>query len=328
MTRVDRFVSVVAPLRNDAEIIPPFVTEVVDVLREHFTNYELLLVDDGSRDRTPEVVAQVLQVNECVRLIRLSRTFGEEIAIAAGLDSVIGDFAVVILPNYDPPALIPELVRRARESGAGVVYGIPRSRPDETVFARFGGALWGWVARRLLTPEAAEPASHFRVLTRQAVTAIVRNRRRSRHLHVLSTDVGFTSVGFAYDPIVRNPRRPRRSLWNRARRGVAVLVANSLMPLRLATMAGVAGAVVNLGYSVWWATRDSASRGGAMSIPLALMFVLLFFVLAVVGQYIVHVFVESHDRPLYHVLGERSSAVDLADRNRRNIAVSSVDDHA
>ena len=89
------FVSVVAPVCNDAKIIGPFIADVIKVLRENYANYELVLVDDGSDDDTVGKITVLLNEYNCIRLIRLSRKFGEEIAIAAGLDSVIGDYAVI-----------------------------------------------------------------------------------------------------------------------------------------------------------------------------------------------------------------------------------------
>src|SRR5207302_1805927 len=100
-----------------------FISEVIPVLRESYTNYELVLVDDGSRDDTVARVTARLSEVECVRLIRLSRHFGQDVAISAGLDSVIGDFVVVMLPRSDPPGVMPEIVERVRR-GAGIVFGV------------------------------------------------------------------------------------------------------------------------------------------------------------------------------------------------------------
>src|SRR5262249_14294661 len=158
----DTFVSVVAPLRNDAGLLEAFVAELMEVLRSRYANYEVVLVDDASSDTTPAIVRRILDRYECVRYLRLSRHFGEEVAIAAGLAAVIGDFVVVMLPNTDPPSLIPVFIDRARESG-GVVFGIRTTRAGESMAVRAGAAIWYWSVRRILGLDLPKDASQFRV---------------------------------------------------------------------------------------------------------------------------------------------------------------------
>lgn len=137
MARSDCFVSLIAPLQDDAALVRPFVEEVGQLLEDHYTHYEIVLVDDGSRDETVQRVNELLGEQRHVRLIRLTRSFGQEIAISAGLDTVIGDFVVVMLPGVDPPALVPELVERCR-GGADIVYGVRRTRVGEPWSSRLG----------------------------------------------------------------------------------------------------------------------------------------------------------------------------------------------
>ncbi len=106
-----------AIVRNDPDV-PSFVTAVLGVLADHYTDYELVLVDDGSIDETPRWSSGMLGHQECMRLVRLSREFGNDVAITAGLDSAIGDFAVVMLAACDPPETIPAMVAMA-ETGSG-----------------------------------------------------------------------------------------------------------------------------------------------------------------------------------------------------------------
>src|SRR5437763_16192656 len=110
MPSSDYFVSVVAPLYDDAPLVGEFVRDVIEVLAANYANYELVLIDDGSRDGTAAAVLPCLTRYKCLRLIRLTRHFGTEVALAAGLDAVIGDFVVLMDPATDPPGLIPELI--------------------------------------------------------------------------------------------------------------------------------------------------------------------------------------------------------------------------
>ena len=331
MPVLDIFVSVIAPLRDDAAIVSEYVADVIEVLRRNFANYELILVDDGSKDGTAEAVEAALGRYECIRLLRLSRAFGEEIAITAGLDSAIGDYAVIMLPKSDPPALIPEFVRLAR-LGSGVVFGVRRTRRGESVFMRMGAAIWHWYSRRFLNLSLPRNSSQYRLLTRQAVNAVVRIRDKYRYLGVLSTDVGFPATAIEYDPIARNPRHSPRSFWERVAIAIDIVVANSPHPLRVATAIGLVASTLSFLFALTRLAIESG-RGGPIGswvvfTVVTFLFTVMFGVLSLLGEYLTHLLRESQDRPLYYVLGERNSAVDLADPERRNIVMSSVGDRA
>ena len=321
--RSDVFVSVVAPLRNDAAIVRPFVREVMEVLRRSYANYELVLVDDGSHDDTISAVQEMLAEHECVRLVQLSREFGEEMAIAAGLDTVIGDFVVVMMPNQDPPGLIPEMVQRSRE-GTGIVFGIRRTRLGESLLVRLLAKAFYWYNRRLLHLNLPEDSSQFRVLSRQAVNAVVQIRDRHRYLRLLSANVGYATAGIVYDPIMRNPRRPGRPLMERINVAIDMIVANSTHPLRFVTGLGMIGAALNVLYTLYiiaiYVFKDDVAEGWTtLSLQSAGMFFLVFLVLTVLSEYVGHILAEMSQRPLYYVQGEHNSPVLIADQNRRNI---------
>src|SRR4051794_37165357 len=109
----DTLISVVAPIQNDGPVLRAFVAEISEVLNAHYTNYEVVLVDDCSTDGTVTAVETLMQQYPCLRLIRLSRRFGTDVAVTAGLDATIGDYVVVMRPQSDPPGEIPAMVRAA-----------------------------------------------------------------------------------------------------------------------------------------------------------------------------------------------------------------------
>lgn len=327
-SRSDTFVSVVSPLRNDAAIVHEFVREVTAMLRANYTNYELVLVDDGSEDATVAQLSLILEQYECVRMLALSRSFGEEAAIAAGLDSAIGDFVVVMLPNTDPPGLVPVLVATAR-SGHDVVFGVRQRFRREPLLTRLLGRIFYWYGRRVMKLPLRENASHFRVMSRRTVNAIIQVRDRARHLRLLSLDVGFAHAAVAYDEIERNPKRPRRSLFSRIAVTVDMLVANSVHPLRVVTFLGVAGASLNILYAgyvvvIYLAKPKVAEGWTTLSLQSAGMFFLCFLVLTVLSEYVGHILAEVSSRPLYYVREEHTSPVAIADRERRNVVAESL----
>src|SRR6185295_348610 len=140
---VESLISIVAPLENDtAAAVEAFVDETVAVLRGLVTHYEIVLVDDGAPEATVSSVRTLLGRYDFVRFLRLSRHFGEETAIAAGLDAAIGDYVVVMLPNMDPPSLIPRFFERVRSNAADLVYGVRLHRKNEPVWYKFGASVF------------------------------------------------------------------------------------------------------------------------------------------------------------------------------------------
>lgn len=324
-SRSDTFVSVISPLRNDAAIVQDFVREVTGMLRANYTNYELVLVDDGSEDATLAQLHVLLAQYECIRVLALSRSFGEEAAIAAGLDTAIGDFVVVMLPNTDPPGLVPTLVATAR-AGHDVVFGVRQRVRREPLLTRFLARVFYWYGRRVMKLPLRANASHFRVMSRRAVNAIIQVRDRARYLRLLSLDVGFAQAAVSYDEIDRNPNRPQRSLLARVALSLDMIVANSVHPLRFVTFLGVAGASLNVLYAgyvviIYVAKPDVAEGWTTLSLQSAGMFFLCFLVLTVLSEYVGHILVEVSSRPLYYVREEHNSPVAIADRERRNVVV-------
>src|SRR5206468_11321636 len=147
----EALISIVAPLEGDdnAAAVEAFVEETVAVLRELVTHHEIILVDDGAPDETVACVRALLSRYDFLRFLRLSRHFGEESAITAGLDIAIGDYVIVMLPNMDPPALIPEFLERARGE-ADVVYGVRMHRKSEPFWYRGGARVFYWYINKVV----------------------------------------------------------------------------------------------------------------------------------------------------------------------------------
>ncbi len=332
MPVTDVFISVIAPLSNDADLVEAFTDEVMGVLRANYANYELVLVDDGSRDATAAAVDCLLVRHECVRLLRLSRQFGTEAAISAGLDSVIGDFVAVLEPERDPAALIPEFVRRAR-AGSGVVYGVCHDRQGQGLLTRVGTAIFYRLAPALLGLELTPDTTLFRVLSRQAVNAITGIKDRYRFFRLLSASVGFRSEAIEYQPQLRRTSRRQKSFGEAFDLALGLAFTNTMRPLRLAgglALLAALGNVLYLAYSVaiYLFKPDVAAGWTSQSMHSAAMFAVLFLILAICTEYLGHILEESRERPLYHLLDEKQSTVMIADDSRRNVVSDSAADAA
>ena len=331
MVASDCFVSVVAPLYNDSAIVESFILDIVKTLRNNYAHYEVVLIDDGSNDDTVDKVNGMLSKYECIRLIRLSRTFGQEIAISAGIDSVIGDFAVIMLPDSDPPELVPHIVEQSRD-GSGIVFGIRKHRAKEPLLLKGGASLFYWFSHRILKLNIPKNTTHFRVLSRKSINALIQMKDRLRYLQTLSAYVGYSNQSFVYEPLERRARPRKKSIWEALNLAINIIVTNSTFPLRLVSWLGLAVSALNLlyiGYVVLnFFFNDHLAEGWVTrSLQNSVMHFFLFLILAVLSEYIGRLLNESKDRPLYYVLDELNSSVMIADEDRKNVVMETLEEN-
>lgn len=324
----DCFLSVVAPLHNDADIVAGFVADLIHVLSTHYANYEILLVDDGSRDDTIRLVEQLLHQHKYIRLLQLSRSFGQEIAISAGLDAVIGDFVVVMLPDSDPPDLIPQMVEQSRQ-GSGIVFGIRQHRHQEPALLRVGANFFYWYCNAILDMNIPKNTTHFRVLSRQAVNALIQIKDRLRYLSTLSAYVGYSNQSFVYQPVNRRAKPRVKTLWEGVNLAVNMIVANSLRPLRLVSWLAFLLSGLNIlyiGYVLFirFSLENVAPGWATLSLQTSGMFFFLFLITAILCEYIGRILDELKGRPLYYVMNEQNSSVLATQENEKNVVTESV----
>lgn len=332
MAKADILVSVIGIVRNDADVLPAFVAEASQVLEAAYADYEIVLVDNGSDDRTPEVVDELLRRFRCIRYLRLTRVADDETAVTAGLDAAIGDFTVIMHPDFDPTDAIVPMVEECR-GGVDVVLGVLR-HPTES--DRLYDALrrsFFALTRRMLKVDLIADTTGLRVLSRHAVNSLITVRRRRRYFAVVAADVGLTIAVFPCDRISRSGRRPTRSLLRALRTASSVLIQNSVTPLRIAAGLGLFGSFLGFLYTlyalvIYLFKSDVVPGWTTLSLAVSVLFSLCFLMLALIGEYLGRVLDEASDRPLYHLRPEKSSAVMLTQPERRNVIDRSVDDSA
>ena len=321
--KVDRFVSVIAPVRNEEKIVASFISDTIAILKESYTNYELVIIDDGSEDGTQETVGNLLRGHKGIRYQKLSRQFGEEVAISAGLDTVIGDYVVVMLPYMDPPSCIPDMVRRSME-GADVVFGVRTTRAHEGLFTRFCTKLFYSYSQRFLKLDLPENSTQFRCLSRQAVNAITQIKDSYRYLRLFSSYVGYDRQRFEYDPVYRDGKVRRRGFVQSISYAVGLVLENSTHPLRFVSWLGLMAAAGNLGYgiyifAVYFLKKNVLEGWMTLSLQSAAEFFFLSLILTAFSEYLGRILPRLQDRPLYYVKEEKNSAVLLVDRDRMNV---------
>jgi glycosyltransferase involved in cell wall biosynthesis len=318
----ESFVSVVAPIFNPGDFLEPFVRATSEILAREYRYFELIIVDDGSTSLDAARVRRLLDAHSNIRMLRLSRRFGEEQAILAGLDVALGDHVVTLAPGADPPELIPQFLAAGRE-GADVVLGVRTSRALDPWWLRLGaGVFYGYV-RKVLDLEVPANATHFRCLSRQAIHALAQLRRGKIRLRVFTTYVGFSPRFIAYEQVGQTALSHSRSPADAIGMAMAIIMDNSPHPLRLVAGVGVAAALLNLGYAlyvivVYLVRREVAPGWATISLTSAGQFFALTLMIAVLCEYVGRLSTRLQDAPSYYVRGEETSTV-MLELDRRNI---------
>ncbi len=330
VAKQDVFVSVVAIVGDEPAILRPFLDEVCNHLDERYTNFEVVLVDNGSAADVVETLRKLLAEYKCVRFMRLSRRMDDETAIQAGLDSAIGDFVVTMDPDLDPPEQIATMIELC-QAGNDLVLGVDRTRLAAGPIYKVVRQPLFTLVRWLVGVRLVRGATLFRAMNRQAVNALTQRRLRKRFFQVVAADVGLSTATHQYRSICRSGRPVRPRLFHALRIGLSVLVHNSITPLRLVSVLGVFGSFLSLLASLYtivvYFIKDNVAPGWTtLSLLASGLFFLVFLMLTLMGEYLGRVLDQTSDRPLYHVREEQSSAVMLSDTTRRNVLEQSVDE--
>jgi glycosyltransferase involved in cell wall biosynthesis len=298
--------SVVIPVYNEAEVLPALYNRLTPVMAGLGESYEIIFVNDGSTDESPLLLQDLQAHDKHVKLLGLSRNFGHQIAITAGLDHSSGQAVVVMDADLqDPPEVIPRLVDQWRK-GYDLVSAVREKRRGEGLFKRATAALFYRLLRHLTATEIALDAGDFRLMSRKAVETLKGIRERSRFLRGLSGWIGFrqTSVSFVRD--VRQDGETKYPLKKMVRFALNGITSFSNVPLQLASYLGFLVSSVSFVYMVYAIGlklfTDRVVLGWA-SVMVAVLFLggVQLLSLGIMGEYIGRIYDEVKQRPLYIV---------------------------
>jgi dolichol-phosphate mannosyltransferase len=308
-------VSVVAPMHDEVDTVAPFHERVVRALAD--AEWELVVVDDGSRDGTGEALARLAAADERVRVITLSRSFGHQAALTAGLDHAQGD-AVVMLDGdlQDPPEVIPAMLARWRD-GADVVYAVREQRPGETPFKLVTARWFYRLFRRLTSVDLAPDSGDFRLMDRRALDALLAMPERNRFLRGMSVWVGFTQTAVPFAREARSAGRTKYTFSRMMKFGFDAITSFSNRPLQWATLLGFACslmAFLAIPLTIVARYANIYERG----VPTTIVIVLLLggiqlITVGIIGEYVGRIYDEVKRRPLY-VVRDRVNAEAPAER--------------
>jgi len=298
--------SCVVPAFNEARTLAALVSEILATLGTLSTKLELIIVDDGSRDNTAAVMQQVCADHPEVVYLKLSRNFGKEPALTAGIEAARGD--VLVLMDGDgqhPVSLVPDMLAKWRD-GADVVYAVRRSRDDQSGLQI---RLTSWFYKLVnLGNRVKIPANagDFRLMDRKVVDALIRLTERNRFMKGLYAWVGFNSTAIDYEPLPRTDGKSNFGLRGSLALAFTGILAFSIAPLRALTITGFMLSALALGYGIWVVGEyfiTGIAVPGYATIVVGMMFFsgIQLLSIGILAEYVGRIYEEVKQRPNYLV---------------------------
>lgn len=301
--------SIVVPLYNEEGNVAPLVGRIAGIAEhlEGIASYEIVLVNDGSRDRTLEKIRDEMRRRPNIVLVNLSRNFGHQIAATAGLDITQGKVIVLMDGDLqDPPELIAQFVQKWRE-GYDVVYAVRRTRKGESAFKVFTAAMFYRIIKRLTNVSIPVDTGDFRLMSRRVVDSLKRSQERHRFLRGMVSWIGYNQTGIEYDRQERLSGETKYPLRKMLKFAIDGITSFSDVPLRFASYLGFTVstaafiyAVVIILFKAFHFGTPEYARGWAST-----MVVILFLGgvqligIGILGEYIGRIYDEVKARPLY-----------------------------
>jgi polyisoprenyl-phosphate glycosyltransferase len=300
-------ISVIVPCYNEEPVIVETNRQLVATLAGLADmDFEIVYVDDGSSDRTPDILRAIQAGDSHARVVRLSRNFGHQLAVSAGLEYAAGDAVVVIDADLqDPPEVIPEMVARWRD-GYHVVYGMRTDRAGETAFKLWTAKLFYRFINRLSKVQIPLDVGDFRLLDRRVVDVLLAMPERDRFLRGMVSWIGFRQVAVMYARAQRRAGESKYPLLKMLQFAADGVMSFSLTPLRLALWVGffsIGMAFAGIIYALIIRLYTNDWVRGWTSIFTAVLFIggAQLVTLGIIGEYIGRIYAEVKRRPLYVV---------------------------
>ncbi|CAK9041885.1 Uncharacterized glycosyltransferase sll0501 [Durusdinium trenchii] len=296
--------SIVCPAYNEQETIVAFHKAVAKVMRRLAQPYEIVFVNDGSADNTLRLMHELRAAHPNTTIIDLSRNFGKEIAVTAGLDNAQGDAAVVMDADLQhPPQVIDEMIQGWRE-GYDVVFGVRRDRKDESWLRRSTATLFYRMMNSVGDVPIPLNAGDFRLLDRKAIDAVTKLREHHRFMKGVFAWVGFNTKSVPFDVEPRHAGKTKWNYWRLWNFSIEGFTAHTLAPLKVSTYLGIVVAILSFVYGFIVIGKAILFGDVAPGFPTLAALILFLggvqlIVLGVIGEYLGRIFNETKNRPLY-----------------------------
>jgi dolichol-phosphate mannosyltransferase len=311
--------SIVVPCFNEEPCLGELHQRLGAAAREAAgDDYEMVLVNDGSRDGSWAVLRRLAAEDAHVVAVNLSRNHGHQLALTAGLDLCRGDKILIIDADLqDPPELLPAMLAAMRDADADVIYGVRRSRAGETAFKRATAHGFYRLLSRATEVDIPLDAGDFRLMSRRALDALLAMPEQARFIRGMVAWIGFKQIPFAYDRAERFAGSTKYPLKKMMRFAFDALTGFSSAPLKLASHAGLwlsLGSVLLILYIAYaWLAGRSIQGWTSLMLVVVVLGAIQMFVLALMGEYIGRLYNEAKRRPLYIVQEVAGGSVEGAD---------------
>ncbi len=298
------YISCVVPVFNEEAVITTFLQSLQEKLREMTERYEIIVIDDGSRDQTVEKIRTLSSVNPAIKLLGLSRNFGKEIALTAGIEHTSGDVTILMDADFQHPLdLLPIFLQRWAE-GYDMVYGVRTNRESESYFKRNFARLFYWLMKKMTKIDVPKHAGDFRLLDKKIVEALQQFPERTRFMKGLYAWVGYQKISV---PFVVQDRAAGKSAWRFStltELAITGLTSFSDVPLRVWGWIGFSISLLALIYAIYIVTVTllfGADLPGFPTLIVAIMFLggIQLLSIGILGEYIARIFTEVKQRPRY-----------------------------
>lgn len=309
------FITVIIPVYNEEIQICENINVIMECLAETGMEYMILLVDDGSTDSTWSRLKMLSEETPCIKALRLSRNFGKEAALCAGLEAAEGDCCIIMDADLQhPPTLIPEMIRLWKDEGYEVVEGVKAFRGNESIVKKVGANLFYRIQSKL-SGFNMQQASDFKLLDKKVILAWRSMNERGTFFRGMSAWVGYNRISIPFNVGVRIKGVSKWSIFNLCTLAVKAITSFSSFPLYIVTFMGVlflAGALV-LGIQTLYMKLMGIALSGFTTVILLLLIIgsCLMISLGVIGTYIARIYEEVKNRPRYIVADETKRSEDL-----------------
>lgn len=308
MLHTSRTLTVVVPVYNEEECIPTLFDRLLKLRRAMSAeiDVELLFVDDGSHDSSVELLAKLAEAHPFVKLIALSRNFGHQLAVTAGIDHAAGDWVALIDADLqDPPEVIADMFQLAQQ-GNDVVYGQRRSRRGDSAFKRVTAAAFYALIGVLADVDIPRNTGDFRIMSRRVVATLRTMRERHRFLRGMVPWTGFKCAAYPYDRDSRLAGESKYPLAKMLKFAANAIFSFSAKPLALATRFGLLSALLGTAgaiYMLYLKLFTDIPVAGITSVLVSIVFFggVQVSLIGLLGEYVARIFEEAKGRPLYVV---------------------------
>jgi dolichol-phosphate mannosyltransferase len=296
--------TIIVPVYNEEAVIQESYRRLTRVMESTGEPYELLFINDGSQDKTAELIEALAEKDECIKLLDFSRNFGHQIAITAGMDYARGDAIVIIDADLqDPPEIIPQMIAKWKE-GYEVVYARRSQRKGETLFKKWTAALFYRLLGSLAEVNIPLDTGDFRLMDRKVCDAMQSIREKNRFVRGLVSWVGFRQTAIEYVREERYAGETKYPLKKMLRFSIDGITSFSYKPLKLATYLGMVVSsvsfvflLVSLGEKLF--TTSTTAGWSSLVACLILLNGMMLILFGILGEYIGRIYDETKNRPLY-----------------------------